>query len=179
MTHALNAPRNFFVGVFIRNAEHKFLVVNHSQKKEFSWRVPGGKVMPGELPIIAAARELSEELGISATSLNLFRQSDTFADGAFWHGLFFICNSYFGGPRIMEPEKQDEIRYIRIAGDIRLRPNEEEMALELEEKAGAFYRNGERWMYFPQSKTEQRLLDMAPHLEARFQLERNLGGCVK
>lgn len=179
---------NCFVAIIIRDDENKFLFVNHSKKKEYPWRFPGGKVEVGEQAIMAAARELFEELGITANSLALYKQTTAFADGAEWTGCFYICTSYNGVPTIQEPDKQSALLFARVAElpVDSIRPNEAALAIELEESAGAFYRNGERWMYFPRTKREGRLLDMAPNLEAEYQLNNKFkawppagGGCAK
>ena|ERR1700688_690948 len=107
---------NLYVAIVIRGAGG-FLTVYHSKKKEHPWRFPGGKLEMGELAIVAAARELQEELGIEALSLRFYNTYCTFVDGAEWVGYFFICDTYKGVPTLTEPEKHSEFRFL-TAGEL-------------------------------------------------------------
>jgi mutator protein MutT len=107
---------NLYVAIVIRG-EGGFLTVYHSKKKEHPWRFPGGKIEPGELAIVAAARELQEELGIEALSLSLYNTYSTYVDGAEWVGYFFLCDNYKGIPTLSEPEKHSEYRFL-TAGEL-------------------------------------------------------------
>lgn len=105
---------NEYVGIIIRG-ENGFLMVHHDEKAEYPWRFPGGKVDPDELLIVAAARELREELGVEATALSYYKSYCVFVDGAKWAGHFFICSGYKGTLQIMEPEKHSHCRYMTSA----------------------------------------------------------------
>jgi 8-oxo-dGTP diphosphatase len=89
-----------------------FLVTNHIHRPGAPWRFPGGKPEPGESLLVSAARELYEELGIIARSLIFHSEHTHKADGAVWTGHVFECPDFIGIPRIMEPAKHGEIKYM-------------------------------------------------------------------
>ena len=57
-------------GVLIENEKGEVLLQKRSDTRE--WCVPGGALEPGETYIEAATRELSEEVGIKVSDLQLF-----------------------------------------------------------------------------------------------------------
>lgn len=137
MTYAPNAApeKHFYAGLILRDDDGRFLMVYHSKKKEYPWRFPGGKLEPGELPIVAAARELVEELGVIPDSLYLYTENTAFIDGAEWTGFYFLCSNYRGTPTIQEPEKQGEIRYMK-ASDMPeglTSPNQVKLSFQIEQ----------------------------------------------
>ena len=105
----------------IQNREGKFLVVNHLLKKEAPWRFPGGKLDSVELskstgPILAARRELLEELGVWADpfAFEPLGTEDIFIDGDFWRVHYFLIRSrnWIGAPASREPEKLGELCWV-------------------------------------------------------------------
>ena len=75
------------------------------------WEFPGGKLHPGELPIDALRRELSEELGIEIEDASqLFAAEHNYGD--FSVELMFFCVEAFNGePTGMEGQ---ELRWVAI-----------------------------------------------------------------
>lgn len=61
-------PRKLVVAGLIIGADGRVLITQRraDQSLPLQWEFPGGKVEPGESPIAALARELSEELGVTA-----------------------------------------------------------------------------------------------------------------
>jgi len=104
-----------YVALIIRDVEGRYLTLRHAKKVERQWRFPGGKVDSGEFPIMAAARELFEELGVIAYGLNLIKVTeDHFTDAETWKGHFFEVLSYSGEIRLMEPEKHNDWTYMDV-----------------------------------------------------------------
>lgn len=110
----------YYSSLVIRNSDGEFLTIHHSKKSQHPWRFAGGKLEDGELPIVGAARELKEELGIVATSLALVGTPTLNVDGNDWTGYFFLVGSYEGTPTIQEPDKHSEISYLTTNDLLRL-----------------------------------------------------------
>jgi 8-oxo-dGTP diphosphatase len=71
-------PRKLVVAGLIIGEDRRVLITQRraDQSLPLQWEFPGGKVEPGEAPVAALARELSEELGVEARV------------GAIWDVLF-------------------------------------------------------------------------------------------
>lgn len=81
-----------------------------------SYGLPAGHVENGENPLEGAVRETLEEIGILATRVEflsvIYRTNKTIGQECSkkdFVDFFFICKSFNGTPRIMEPEKCSEI----------------------------------------------------------------------
>lgn len=84
-----------------------------------SWSIPGGKVEPGELPIITAQREVEEETGMRVSPLPflLMPYNNTFAGGEPWVTLYFICQvENMRVPEVKEPDKCEQWGWFSFNG---------------------------------------------------------------
>lgn len=103
-------PERHHASVLIRNNEGKFLTMYHITRKY--WHTPGGKIENNEPAIIAAVRELKEEIGIEATGLQLVGTIVHEAKGDagnVWVGHYFELLSHTGEVQNLEPAKCREI----------------------------------------------------------------------
>ncbi len=99
-----------YTGVVIR-LNGKFLTMHFTKKKEREWRFAGGKVESGEHAFGCVVRELKEELGVEAASAKMVYRHTHAVDSGIWTGYYFLIEPV-GVPRIMEPDKNDDLAYI-------------------------------------------------------------------
>lgn len=97
-------PRKLVVAGLILGDDQRILITQRraDQALALQWEFPGGKVEPGESPIAALRRELTEEIGV------------TVAVGQIWEVLFhaypefdlvmlvYVCRIVDGEPRAVE-----------------------------------------------------------------------------
>jgi len=121
---------NYFSSCAVYDPKRGFLVFDHA--KSNSVRFPGGKLDThrGESPVQAAARELLEEVGITPAHTPRFLGSKYYQrlDGREWHGYLFIITAWVGEPRICEPAKHSNLRWLPLASCVRLGEVEGEIA---------------------------------------------------
>lgn len=123
-----------FASVIVRDAQGKYVTLYHYKKSERPWRFAGGKVEPGELPIVAAIRELKEELGLVAKSIKFVTKSASESiDSGLWEGFFYLVEPEDSFLTIMEPDKVSRINLF-TADELRENNShpEYEVVLELE-----------------------------------------------
>lgn len=62
--------RQHYADIIVRNVRSEVLLLQRAYTDDFqqgAWALPGGKLDPGETPVVAAIRELKEETGLTAT----------------------------------------------------------------------------------------------------------------
>jgi 8-oxo-dGTP diphosphatase len=103
------------VGFLIINDEGKVFLTKrskHATNERGTWEIPGGKVNFGETLEDAARREAKEEYGIDIEIIKQFPAQNHFIpeEKQHWVPTCFLCEMKQGHyPRIMEPEKCDDI----------------------------------------------------------------------
>lgn len=102
-------------GVFIINDEGKVFLTKrskHATNERGTWEIPGGKVHFGETLQDAARREAKEEYDIDIKILEQFPSQNHLIpeEKQHWVPTCFLCKIVgIKKPRIMEPDKCDEI----------------------------------------------------------------------
>lgn len=102
------------IGAIIVNNEGKFFLSKRGKKARNErglWEFPGGGLEFGESFENTIHRELMEEFGIT---VEIIRQISTFNhlipdEKQHWVAVAFLCKHKSGTPKILEPEKCDEI----------------------------------------------------------------------
>lgn len=108
------------VGALIFNDTGKILLLKRSQNaknEKGKWEAPGGAVDFWEKREDAIKREAKEELGIKIEIVGLLDAVDELLrhDKQHWVSTPFICRIKRGKPRIMEPNKFDDIGWFKLS----------------------------------------------------------------
>jgi mutator protein MutT len=106
-------------GVLIFNKKGEVLLLKRGKKSKNEagwWCKPGGAVHYGETAEKAMKREVREETGIEIKIWGLLPHVDQFLpkEKQHWMALNFLADIKSGEPKIMEPEKCDEMRWFDI-----------------------------------------------------------------
>jgi mutator protein MutT len=105
-------------GALIINDNNQVLLIKRGSKAKSErgvWSRPGGGVEEGESPEEAVKREIKEELGIEIEILEPLDFIEHLSDtGQHWIALGYLAKVKNGEPRIMEPEKIEEIKWFSL-----------------------------------------------------------------
>jgi 8-oxo-dGTP diphosphatase len=107
------------VGAIIINDEGKYFLAKRGAKvrnESGKWEFPGGGVEWGELHKEALVREIKEEYDIEIEIIKLLTIHDHLIpdEGQHWLSPSYICRIKSGTPKIMEPDKCDEIGWFTM-----------------------------------------------------------------
>lgn len=108
------------VGAAIFNKEGKLFITLRGKKaknERGKWEIPGGSVEFGETCEEAVIREIKEEYGIEIEVIELLGIYDHLIpeEKQHWVAPTFLCKIVKGKPKIMEPEKCDDIGWFTLA----------------------------------------------------------------
>lgn len=106
-------------GVLIFNKKNEVLLLKRGKKSKNEvgwWCKPGGAVDYGETAIKAMEREIKEETGIKIKIWGLLSHTDHVInkEKQHWIAINFLADVVSGKPKIMEPEKCEEIRWFSM-----------------------------------------------------------------
>lgn len=108
------------VGAAIFNDEGRLFITKRGKKaknESGTWEIPGGSVEFGETFEEAIKREIKEELGIEIEILELLGICDHIIpqEKQHWVSPTYICRITKGKPKILEPEKCEEIGWFTLS----------------------------------------------------------------
>lgn len=106
-------------GALIINEKGEILLTKRSKKtrnEKSKWEAPGGQVKFGETREQAVKREMKEELGIEIEIVRVLHTADEILknDKQHWIPTTFIVKIKKGHPKILEPEKCDQIGWFSL-----------------------------------------------------------------
>lgn len=105
--------------VIVDNEGRLFLAKRGSEARNerHLWEFPGGRVEFGETMEMALIREIREEYDFKVTVLHLLDVIDHILpeEGQHWISPTFLCSPAGGNPRIMEPNKCEEIGWFALS----------------------------------------------------------------
>jgi ADP-ribose pyrophosphatase YjhB (NUDIX family) len=105
------------LGVIVENDEGLVLVGKRIGSHAPYWSIPGGNLDLGETFEAGAIREVKEESGLDiidpevigvTNNLRTFRE-----EGIHYISVILLAKRFFGKPRIMEPDKCAEYRWVK------------------------------------------------------------------
>ena len=108
------------------------ILLLHRIKRNW-YELPGGKIMPKELPEEAAVRELKEELRCDVKIVKKIGQKDFEENGFLMTYHWFLAKIINGTPQVGEPHTFDGLDYIPLnrLEDYALSPNMQNLAIAI------------------------------------------------
>jgi len=100
------------VKVLIKNSDNKYLLLQRAlamdNETEAHWDIPGGRIEPEEPLLEALSREISEETGLTLTSMpRLLGAQDIFVSAKELHVVRLTYVADGGGEAVMSHEHQN------------------------------------------------------------------------
>ena len=107
------------VGACIMDDQGKLFLAKRGKKAKNEvgkWEIPGGSVEFGETLEEALQREIMEEHGIKIQFIDLLHVADHIIpdENQHWVSPTLICKIIEGEPKILEPEKCDDIGWFSL-----------------------------------------------------------------
>jgi 8-oxo-dGTP diphosphatase len=110
----MKTPGHFSVGVNIFVIKHGRELLLGKRKNAFgagTWGLPGGHLKFGEAIEEAAKRELMEETGLEAQTLEFINLVNDRGIGRHYLEVAFLAQQVAGEPTVREPEKSEEWKW--------------------------------------------------------------------
>lgn len=101
-----------YARMIIRNTTGEFLILKNIKDNRNRWEFPGGKQDPGEDLTTTAMRETEEETGIKVTGVRFVAEREIYVETGWWKGEFWEAIIWSGEPKILEPTKFKDIRWV-------------------------------------------------------------------
>lgn len=107
------------VGIAVFNDEGKIFITKRGQgatNDRGKWEIPGGAVEFGETREEAAKREIKEENDIDIEIISELQTTDHLLpeEGQHWVATTYVCRHVGSSPRIIEPDKCEEIGWFTM-----------------------------------------------------------------
>lgn len=100
------------------------LLLNHeyrSRQRAYDWKLPAGRVEPGESPRTAAQRELREESGFRATKLEqFFVQPGKHSQSLHWPSYAFLASGLRPAPLAGDVDEDITTRHVPLNRAVRM-----------------------------------------------------------
>lgn len=107
---------NLGTGILVFDRKKRILLGKRIGKsyRAGMYGVPGGRIMRGESVILSAKRELKEETGLTAKTLNFIGiVNDNQRKRTFIH-MVFVCKAFGGKVTTLEPDKCEEWKWFEL-----------------------------------------------------------------
>lgn len=102
---------------FLKN-EDEILMIKRGNTgwMDGSYSIPAGAIDGNEDIENAVCREVLEEAGVKIKPLDLrmVHVMHCFTEGNEWIGLFYMTNEWNGEPKLMEPHKHSEMKWVDV-----------------------------------------------------------------
>ena len=102
------------VAVFVKNKHGNVISLRRKNAHgNGTWALPGGHVEAGEDPIDTCKREVLEEVGVQIENVCPLTFANVIFEEEDLHyvTLYYVADRKQGEPRILEPDKCDEVRW--------------------------------------------------------------------
>lgn len=101
-------------GCILLDPYGRILLLHRNRGDNTQWELPGGKVEKDETPVMAAIREIKEELGVSVNIHRAVGSASFEVDDTMYHYHWFLGTIVDGVPDVMEADTFDDLDYFDI-----------------------------------------------------------------